>query len=63
VASLDVSHGVCYACAIPFDPTKPLSQWKVSQTFRTEQECLDHMPHNAEDFRCIASDDPRLKEK
>jgi hypothetical protein len=59
----DFSHGVCNSCAIPFDPTRPLSEWKVAQTFPTEQECLDHRPGNVEDFQCVATDDPRLKEK
>jgi hypothetical protein len=63
MAPPDFSHGVRSFRGIPFDPTRPLSEWRVTQTFPTEQECLAHLPGNAEDFRCIATDDPRLKGK
>jgi hypothetical protein len=54
---------MCTGCVIPFDLTRPLSEWSINRVFPTEQGCLDHRPGNAEDFQCVATDDPRLKEK
>jgi hypothetical protein len=39
----------------------PLSRWTIVATFPTQKECEAHRANPWE--RCIASDDPRLKEK
>jgi len=40
------------------DATAPLSKWKSVGTFLTQKECD---AHRVGAFRCVASDDPRLK--
>jgi hypothetical protein len=40
------------------DTTAPLSKWKSVGTFLTQKECDSH---RVGAFRCVASDDPRLK--
>lgn len=63
MAPTNDSAPTCNDCEVPFDRTRPLSQWRVYQAFPTKQECLDHPPGNAEDFHCVATDDTRLKGK
>jgi hypothetical protein len=40
----------------------PLSQWRIIGTFATQNECEAYRDANPME-RCIATDDPRLKEK
>jgi hypothetical protein len=63
MAPTNDSAPTCNGCEVPFDRTRPLPQWRIYQAFPTEQECLDHRPGNAEDFQCVATDDPRLNGK
>jgi hypothetical protein len=63
MAPTNDSAPTCNGCEVPFERTRPLPQWRIYQAFPTEQECLDHRPGNAEDFQCVATDDPRLNEK
>ena len=56
---LRVSHD---AQAIHADTAAPLSRWIAVGTFPTQKECDAHRGANPWE-RCIASDDPRLKEK
>jgi hypothetical protein len=43
-------------------PSKPPPGWLIVKTFPTRGECEAQLRANPRD-RCIASDDPRLKEK
>ena len=63
MAPTNDSAPTCNGCEVPFDRTKPLSQWRIYLAFPTKQECLDHRPGNAEDFECVATEDPRLNGK
>jgi hypothetical protein len=60
-------------CGLP-DPKSPLSTWIIVDSFQTASECKKWLEaetkaalqgRNGEDplYACIASDDPRLKEK
>ena len=49
------------ARAIHTDTAEPVSRWTIVETFRTQTEC-EVRRANLWD-RCIATDDPRLKEK
>ena len=51
MAPTNDSAPTCNDCEVPFDRTRPLSQWRVYQAFPTKHECLDHPPGNAEDFQ------------
>jgi hypothetical protein len=44
------------------DPAAPLARWTIVKTFPTQKGCDAHRGANPWE-RCIASDDPRLKEK
>jgi hypothetical protein len=44
------------------DPAAPLARWTIVKTFPTQKECDTHRGANPWE-RCIAFDDPRLKEK
>jgi hypothetical protein len=48
--------------AIHTDSAAPLSRWTIVATFPTQKECDAHRGPNPWE-RCVASDDPRLKEK
>jgi hypothetical protein len=50
------------AQAIHADTSAPLSRWIRVGTFPTQKECEAHLGTTPWE-RCIASDDPRLKEK
>jgi hypothetical protein len=50
------------AQAIHADTAAPLSRWIIVKIFPTQKECEAHLGGGAWE-RCIASDDPRLKEK
>jgi hypothetical protein len=63
MAPANLSAPACNDCEVPFDRTRPLSEWSINQAFATERECLDHRPGNAEVSKCVATDDPRLKGK
>ena len=63
IAPTNDSAPTCNDCAVPFDLTRPLTDWRIQQAFPTEHECLDHRPGNAEVSRCVATDDTRLKRK
>jgi hypothetical protein len=43
------------------DPATHLARWTIVGTFPTQKECDAHRSGRWQ--RCIASDDPRLKEK
>ena len=53
--------------APPNDPGAPLSQWIKAALFDSVQDCLSLASHVSRPYltmpRCIASDDPSLKEK
>ena len=40
----------------------PLSRWSIIRTFPTQKECETYRDANPMEL-CVASDDPRLKEK
>jgi hypothetical protein len=43
-------------------PAEPIPGWTIIKTFPTRRECKAQLRANPRD-RCIASNDPRLKEK
>jgi len=43
------------------DTAAPLSRWTIIGTFATQKECEAHQANPWD--QCVATDDPRLKEK